>query len=104
MVALDLVVDPVAAGPLGYWRWRDGGAFYGVPLQNFAGWLAVSLLLLALFGGGPQRSSWSRWVGESVLLFFTVLAAAAGLGVPAAVGVGLLALDLAAAGRFRRRS
>src|SRR5690242_18688416 len=30
MTAIDLVIDPLAAGALGYWRWIDSGAYYGI--------------------------------------------------------------------------
>src|SRR5690606_3788644 len=45
MVAADLLIDPLASGPLGYWQWPGGGAYFGVPLHNFLGWFTVSLLL-----------------------------------------------------------
>ena len=39
MVALDLLIDPLASGPLGYWIWEAKGWFCGVPLVNFFGWV-----------------------------------------------------------------
>lgn len=41
----DLIIDPVAAGPLGYWMWEAPGWYYGIPASNFAGWLMVSALI-----------------------------------------------------------
>ena len=38
MIAIDLVLDPAAVG-LGFWTYFGGGAYYGVPASNFAGWL-----------------------------------------------------------------
>ena len=38
MVAWHMPIDPVHATIGGYWTWRDGGPFFGVPLRNFAGW------------------------------------------------------------------
>lgn len=41
--ALDLVMEPILAGPLQYWRWLDGGPLPGnVPIQNFIGWFLVA--------------------------------------------------------------
>lgn len=94
MTAIDLVVDPVAAGPLRYWVWEEGGAWYGVPLSNFAGWIAVSATLLAVAGDPGRSSGWSRGIGASVLGFLTVVALGARLWIPAAIGLALLALQL----------
>lgn len=44
MVALDLVIEPVAIA-LDFWTWRAGHP----PLQNYLGWLAVSLVQAGLF-------------------------------------------------------
>lgn len=44
MVALDILIEPVAIG-LDFWTWRAGTP----PLQNYIGWLAVSLAQAALF-------------------------------------------------------
>jgi len=38
VVAVDLVLDPGAVA-IGFWRYDAGGAYYGVPLSNYAGWL-----------------------------------------------------------------
>ena len=38
MTAIDLVIDPLAANQLGYWRWVKSGIYYGIPLHNFIGW------------------------------------------------------------------
>ncbi len=53
MMTLDVVVDPVA---LRGYRWFLGqiygypepGAYFGIPLTNFAGWLVVALVLVRL--------------------------------------------------------
>ena len=52
MVAWDLAMDPVWAYVDRAWIWQSGGAFYGVPISNFAGWYLtayVSYQLFALF-------------------------------------------------------
>lgn len=48
VVAMDVVLDPAAVS-LGFWAYLDGGAFYGVPLSNYVGWVlsaAVSVGVL----------------------------------------------------------
>lgn len=44
----DLFLDPQMVAE-GYWAWPGGGAYRGIPLSNFAGWLVVSALLMAAF-------------------------------------------------------
>jgi putative membrane protein len=53
MTSLDIVIDPLA---LRGYRWflgqiygyPEGGAYFGVPLSNFAGWFLVALILIGL--------------------------------------------------------
>jgi uncharacterized membrane protein len=105
MTAVDLVMDPVAAGPLHLWQWHDGGAYYGVPWTNYAGWLLVAALIMLveprLESAGPESDediqtklarSVARVVGLSILVFFTALALRHGLWVPAAIGALLLVM------------
>jgi bisanhydrobacterioruberin hydratase len=97
LTTIDLVIDPLAAGPLQYWTWTAGGTFHGVPAHNFAGWFAASLLILTILYTADRRTQaieGARNVGLTVVLFFTVLAAAFALVVPAAVGVLLCSGDV----------
>lgn len=73
LTALDLVIDPVA-NQLGYWRWEVEGAFYGIPLTNFAGWLIVSLVFFKILGKKFEPSLPQQLAGLSIILFFTLLA------------------------------
>ena len=51
VVTMDVVLDPGAVA-LGFWVYPDGGAFYDVPLSNYAGWvLSASVAVLALDWG-----------------------------------------------------
>lgn len=52
LIISDMVLDPGAVAR-GLWKYTDGGIWYGVPVQNFLGWilsgiLAYVLLLLIL--------------------------------------------------------
>ena len=49
MTAWDTVMDPGMAAA-GNWVWEKGGAYFGVPLQNYAGWLLTTFLVY--FGAG----------------------------------------------------
>src|SRR5690606_30093123 len=54
MTAWDLTMDPVMVYEVHAWVWIDGGAWFGVPFSNFAGWVlvnAVIVLAWALVGG-----------------------------------------------------
>ena len=99
MVAVDLVVDPVALRGGRWWLGSiysypaGSGAFYGVSLLNYVGWLAVGLAL----------GAWVRlWVGEhpgaarlpltlSSLLLLGVMVQSGVLAVALGVGPSLLA-------------
>ena len=48
MVLLDLVLDPIAVDEK-RWSWNKSGAYYGVPLLNFVGWLFTTFLILFIF-------------------------------------------------------
>ena len=43
MTAWDLIVDPGLSGPVHQaWVWEQGGPYFGVPVQNFVGWLLTT--------------------------------------------------------------
>jgi len=56
VLAVDLALDPAAVA-IGFWRYLDGGVYYGVPLSNYAGWVlsgTVGVLAVeAAFAGQP---------------------------------------------------
>ena len=57
MTAWDLVVDPILSGPtVGAWVWERGGPYYGVPVQNYLGWIATTFTIYLLY-----RSVERRW-------------------------------------------
>ena len=103
MVAIDLLIDPLAANRFGYWRWIEAGAYYGVPARNFLGWFVVSFMIFGIVGQRPQSDLWARSVGLSILLFFTVIALAYQLALAVGVGLVLSLVHLALAVIIRRR-
>jgi uncharacterized membrane protein len=43
MTAWDLVIDPIMSGlPTPAWIWETGGPYFGIPLQNFVGWILTT--------------------------------------------------------------
>jgi len=68
MVAWDLSMDPAWAILDQAWVWRDGGAYFGVPLSNFCGWFLTAYLYYFAFAlycrakptpsAAPRQSFW----------------------------------------------
>ncbi|HEX8127948.1 MAG TPA: carotenoid biosynthesis protein [Pyrinomonadaceae bacterium] len=104
MTAIYLVIDPPAANQLGYWRWAEGGVYYGIPLSNFAGWFVVSLSIFALLRLPTYPNLWHRLTGASIILFFTLIALSFQLWTAALVGFALCAIDVLLYARRPRRS
>ena len=40
----DLMADPLAVA-YGQWTWLEGGAYFGIPIRNFIGWLGTSFTI-----------------------------------------------------------
>jgi len=50
MTAWDLVVDPILSGPtIAAWVWEHGGPYYGVPVENYLGWIATTFTIYVLY-------------------------------------------------------
>jgi uncharacterized membrane protein len=49
MTAWDTVMDPGMAAA-GNWVWEKGGAYFGVPVQNYFGWLLTTFLVYWIAG------------------------------------------------------
>lgn len=96
LLLFDLVLDPGAV-LLGFWKYRGGGAFYGIPFSNFAGWLFSGLLGAFLFEAlinyfkalSPPPAQLVR-SSALILFFWTAIAVFGGLLIPAVIGVVVL--------------
>ena len=93
MTAIDLVIDPLAANQLSYWRWQQSGAYYGIPLHNFIGWFVVGLLIFGVLRRRAERNVAARYVGLSIVLFFSAIAFSYELWAAGGVGVLLCLFD-----------
>ena len=102
--ATDLVIDPLAANSLGYWRWAQGGAYYGIPFSNFVGWLVTALVACAILGARGRQNFWAAFVGTAIVLFFALNALVVSLLPVALVGFALCAARLAHWFRAARRA
>lgn len=112
LVAIDLLVDPVAAGPLGLWNWHVSGAYLGVPAGNFWGWLLVGVtvfgaarvLQIPAAAQNDRRPDGAAYVGLGLVTIYTVTALAEGMYVPAIIGLTLMVAHLASAVAERKVS
>ena len=93
LVVWDLVLDPAMAHeslPVTFWVWNQTGPYFGMPVQNFAGWAGTALLFMGLsrwlwgIDAGPREVA--LWVPLGIYvantLFAAVLSASVGLWVP----------------------
>lgn len=55
VLAIDLVLDPGAVA-IGFWAYPAGGAYYGVPWTNYAGWVLSATVSVGLLDWGFSRS------------------------------------------------
>lgn len=94
LTLIDGVLDPGAAS-LGFWVWPEGGAYYGVPLSNYAGWLFSGALAAALLlAAGRWRGAPSPGLLDSAvvaLAFWIGVCVFSGLAFPALLGSALFA-------------
>ena len=57
ITCLDLMVDPILSGP-GFhaWIWDSAGPYYGVPIQNYLGWLVTAFVVHLLCRSLERRA------------------------------------------------
>ena len=124
MTTWDLSLDAVWSTILHAWIWTGGGAWFGVPLTNFGGWLLTTYLIYQWFAFvAPQPRAFDgrtpvafyaiSALGNCLLLIplrhMTVVADPAGRvwqvsGIAAAtIAVSLLMLGICAAARVKSR-
>jgi len=56
VLAMDVVLDPGAVA-LGFWLYEGGGAFYGVPLSNYAGWALSATVAVVVLDATFDRAA-----------------------------------------------
>ncbi|MGB3309105.1 MAG: gamma-carotene 1'-hydroxylase CruF [Nodosilinea sp.] len=99
LTSWDFVLDPaMSQTALPFWYWHQPGAFFGMPYQNFAGWLGtgivfmgVALTLWKIFKFSPELDQAQLTLPLVVYLsnfgFALVMSLAAGFYVPIALGI-----------------
>ena len=79
MVEWDLAMDPVWANIDRAWVWKNGGAYFGVPVSNYLGWyltVFVTYQLFALYLRSRSRviSELTSEQGRLAILFYAACA------------------------------
>jgi putative membrane protein len=66
MVLWDVSLDPAMNRAFPFWNYGAEGFFFGMPLSNWGGWSAVTLVILVgyefLRGNAPINHAWAPWV------------------------------------------
>jgi len=96
VLAMDMVLDPGAVSQK-FWRYATPGAFYGVPLSNFLGWIlsgALGAILFDFLTRGQRTLPPLDLLGSAflILVFWTSVCAFSALWIPTLIGAILLAV------------
>jgi putative membrane protein len=107
VVWMDVVLDPAAVA-LGFWAYYPPGAYHGVPLSNYAGWVLSALVSVALLDWGFDADALRDRLADcayllddlvSFVILWGAVNVAFGQVVPAAAA-GLLGVALLRTDRF----
>lgn len=102
LTAWDIVLDfAMSQDAIRFWEWKQPGAFYGMPYQNFAGWMGTGALFMTvaslLWGREPlpiKRADLILPLGIYLVnfIFGATITLSAGIWVPCvlATALGLL--------------
>lgn len=107
VVWMDVVLDPGAVA-LGFWAYDAAGAYYGVPLSNYLGWVLSATVSVAVLDWGFDRAALRDRLTQcpfflddlvSFVLLWGAVNLAFGQLVPA-LAAGLLGVALVETDRF----
>jgi putative membrane protein len=83
MTAWDVAMDPIMSGlRMQAWVWEEGGPYFGVPLQNFTGWMLTTLAVYGVYRVFERRSAprpsgrTARWIELLPAAAYATMAAA----------------------------
>jgi uncharacterized membrane protein len=97
LTSWDFVLDPaMSQTSLPFWYWQQPGPFFGMPYQNFAGWMGTGAVFMTvaalLWRNNPIQLERSQLnfpliVYLSNFGFATVMSLAAGFSIPVVLGL-----------------
>ncbi len=97
LTSWDFVLDPAMSQTImPFWIWEQPGAFFGMPYQNFAGWLGTGVVFMTVatllwprqsLNLSREQLTFPLAVYLSNLAFATVMSLSAGFWVPVALGM-----------------
>jgi uncharacterized membrane protein len=104
MTVWDLVIDPILSGPSARaWIWEAGGPYFGIPIQNYLGWLATTFTVYLAYRAVEQRvapspvGSMPAWVAALPVAAYALMLASnllSGAAPAAVVPIGLVAMGI----------
>jgi putative membrane protein len=99
LTSWDFVLDPaMSQTALPFWYWHQPGAFFGMPYQNFAGWMGTGFVFITVatllwrrqpLAFQPAQLNLPLVVYLGNFAFAMVMSLAAGFWVPIAMGLVL---------------
>jgi uncharacterized membrane protein len=104
LTSWDFVLDPaMSQAPVPFWVWDQPGAFFGMPYQNFVGWMGTGIMFMTMasvlwrvkplvIAGKDLKLPLVIYLANFV--FAAVLSLAAGFYIPVLLGVILGILPL----------
>lgn len=90
MASWDLAFDPSMSTVKGLWIWEDGGAYFGVPIQNFVGWFLTTFVFFLVVTAFVNRFARERLAVGHPRVFFAEVLVAFGANVIALIIHGFL--------------
>ncbi|MEP0869173.1 carotenoid biosynthesis protein [Trichocoleus desertorum AS-A10] len=99
LTSWDFVLDPaMSQTAVPFWEWKQPGAFFGMPYQNFAGWWGTGAVFMSvaalLWGKAPiqltrQQLQLPLAIYLSNFAFAMIMSLAAGIWIPVLLGLAL---------------
>lgn len=97
LTSWDFILDPaMSQTSVPFWIWEQPGAFFGMPYQNFVGWLGTGAVFMTvatlLWDKAPLSLSRSQLIFPLAVYlanlgFALVMSVGAGFWIPAALGI-----------------
>ena len=104
MTVWDLVIDPILSGPsTRAWIWESGGPYFGIPIQNYLGWLATTFAVYLAYRAVEQRvasapvGSMPAWVAALPVAAYALMLASnllSGAAPAAGAPIGLVLMGI----------